>query len=132
MLMMAKTTRPTKHFLMSDVVVLLDTEVLELKVNEGVGGDSQQGDQAGDEGIAGNADGVRTAFSREAAINSKINAEENDDGDDVKSECDLSDAECRASGMGYNASDDLDGAFECRCPEENPCGIDDNEGYCAP
>ena len=126
---MTKTSSPAKHFLMSDTFVAVDTRDLELKVDERVGRDGQQGDQAGDEGIAWNADEVRTAFSGEASIGSEIDAEQNDNGDDIEGEYDLCDAEGRPAGMSYDAGDDLDGAFECRCAEENPCSVNDDEGY---
>ncbi len=132
MLVMAKTSSPARHFLMSDAFVAVDTRCLELEVDERVGRNGQQGDQAGNEGIAWNADEIRTTFSGEAFIDSEIDAEKNDNGDDVEGEYDLRDAEGRPAWMSHDAGDDLDGAFECRSPEENPCRIYDDEGYCTP
>ena len=40
--MMAKTSRPAKHFLMSVIFVAGGTEVSELEVDEGIGGDGKQ------------------------------------------------------------------------------------------
>ena len=103
MLTMTKTSSPARHFLMSDAFVAVDTRCLELKVDERVGRDGQQGDQAGYEGIAWNADEVRTAFSGEASIGSEIDAEQNDNGNDIKSEYDLCDAEGRPAWMCQDA-----------------------------
>ena len=128
---MTKTSSPAKHFLMSDTFVAVDTRDLELKVDERVGRDGQQGDQAGYEGIAWNTDEVWTAFSGEASIGREIDAEENEYGDNIQSESDLGNTEGRSSWMSHDAGDDLDGAFECWSPEKNPCRVDDDKGYCA-
>ena len=121
MLTMTKINSPTRHFLMSDTFVAVDTRCLELEVDERVGRCGQQGDQTGDESISWNTDEVWTAFSGEASIGGEIHAEQNDNGNDVEGEYDLCDTECRPAWMCQDAGDDLDGAFECRCPEENPC-----------
>ena len=75
--MIENINSPTRHFFMRDVCVALDTDVLELEVDEGIGGDGEKGDQAGEQGIARNADGVRATFSCNAAIGRKIDAEQN-------------------------------------------------------
>ena len=49
---MVKTNTPTMHFLKSDVFVAVDMDVSELEIDEGVGGDGEKGDQAGDDSIA--------------------------------------------------------------------------------
>ena len=103
MLTMAKINSPARHFFMSDAFVAVDTRCLELKVDERVGRDGQQGNQAGDEGIAWNAYKVRTAFSGKASRGSEIDAEQNDNGNDIKSEYDLCDAEGRPAWMCQDA-----------------------------
>ena len=77
--MMAKTSSPARHFLMSVVFVTGDTEVSELEIDEGVGGNGQQGYQANDKGIARNADGVWAAFPCKATEGCEINGEQDDD-----------------------------------------------------
>ena len=124
---MAKTNSPARQFLMRDVFVVEDTEVSELQVDEGSGGDSQQGDEAGDQGVACDTDGVRAAFFCKAVVGREINAEQNQYGDNVQGESDLCDAEGRTARMSHDADDDLDGAFEGRSPEEYPRRIDDGE-----
>ena len=126
---MAKSSSPARHFLKSDVLVVVATEVSELEVDEGAGRDGQQGDQAGDEGIAWNADGIRATFSCEAAIGGEINPKQNNDGEDVQGECNLRNTEGWSGRMCRDADDDLECAFEGRCPKENPCRVDDDEGY---
>ncbi len=128
---MAKSSSPAKLFLISDAVVVVDTGFLELEVDEGVGGDGQQGDQTGNEDIAWNADGIRATFSCEAAIGGEINPKQNNDGEDVQGECNLRNTEGWSGRMCRDADDDLECAFEGRCPKENPCRVDDDEGYCA-
>lgn len=127
MLTIKKINSPTRHFFIRVVFVELDTEVSELEVDEGIGGDGEKGDEAGEKGIARNADGIRAAFSCEASIGREIDAEENEYGDNVQGESDLCDTEGRPSWMSYDAGDDLYGTFEGWCPEENPCHIDDGE-----
>ena len=112
---------------MRDVFVALDTEVLKLEVDEGIGGDGEKGDEAGEKCIARNADGIRAAFSCEASIGSEIDAEQNQYGDNIQGESDLCDAEGRPARMSHDAGDDLESAFEGRRPEENPGRIDDGE-----
>ncbi len=75
MLTITKINSPTRHFLMIDTFVAVDTRRLELEVDKRVGRCGQQGNQAGKESIAWNADEVRTAFCGEASIDSKIDAE---------------------------------------------------------
>ena len=99
----------------------------ELQVDEGVGRDGEQGDKTSDNSVAWNADCVWTAFTSETSISREIDTEQNENGDNIQCECDLGNAECRSAWMSHNADDDLDCAFECRCPEENPCGVDDGE-----
>ena len=60
---------------MSVVFVVVDTRCLELEIDERVGGDGEQGNQADDEGIAWNTDEIRTACSGEASIGREIDAE---------------------------------------------------------
>ena len=125
--MIVNINSPTRHFFMRDVFVALDTEVSELEIDEGIGGNGEKSDEAGEQGIARNADGVRAAFTCDATIGCEIDAEKNQYGDNVQGESDLCDAEGRTARMSHDASDDLDGAFEGRCPEENPCRVDDGE-----
>ena len=56
---------------------------LELKINKGIGGYGEKRDEAGDKGIARNADGIWTAFACETEIGGEINSEQNDDGGDI-------------------------------------------------
>lgn len=75
MLTITNVNSPTKHFLMIDTFVAVGTRSLELEVDERVRRNGQQGNQAGEESIAWNADEVRTAFCGEASIDSKVDAE---------------------------------------------------------
>ena len=83
MLTMKKINSPTRHFLMRDGFVALITDVSELKRDKGTGGSGEQCDEAGDDGIAWNPDGVWTAFSCETAVGGEINTEKNDDSNEI-------------------------------------------------
>ena len=65
------------------LLVVEDTEVSELQVDEGSGGDGEQCDEAGDQGVARDTDGVRAAFFCKAVVGREINAEQNQYGDNV-------------------------------------------------
>ena len=86
---MAKTSNPIRHFLISDIGVAEDMGYLELEVDEGGGGNGEQRNQASDEGVAQNTDGIWTTFSCKTAKGYKIDAKQDDNSDDVQGECDL-------------------------------------------